>query len=106
MASERRIVSVKHFFSSGVYAKQQELRAGEFVMTHRHCYDHMSILAQGACKLTVDGVETEISAPRCVEIKANVSHRIEALQDSVWFCIHHTTETDVSKIDETLIHKE
>ena len=97
--------TVKHFFSDGVYAKQQFLPANHYVMTHKHNYDHLSILASGACRVSVGDKMDYLYAPACIEIKAGIEHRIEALADSVWYCIHHTDEKDVSKIDEVLIQK-
>jgi hypothetical protein len=32
-----------------------------------------------------------------------MNHSIEALEDTVWFCIHATEETDPTKVDEVLI---
>ena len=36
-------------------------------------------------------------------IVADVAHKIYAVTDIVWFCIHATNETDADKIDHTLI---
>jgi dTDP-4-dehydrorhamnose 3,5-epimerase-like enzyme len=44
-------------------------------------------------------------APVAVTIRAGVSHGIVALEDSVWFCIHATDETDPAKVDEVVIQK-
>lgn len=94
---------IKHYFSDGVYAKEQYLPAGCYAMTHSHKYSHLSILAKGVCIITVDGIAKELTAPECVEIKAGVAHRIEATRDSVWYCVHHTDEKDPDKIDAQLI---
>jgi hypothetical protein len=44
-------------------------------------------------------------APACIEITKNTLHNIEALEDSVWFCVHATEETNLDLIDEVLIGK-
>lgn len=74
---------------------------------HKHNYDHLSILAQGKVKVLFDNdvVET-YTAPACINIVKDVNHTILALEDSVWFCIHQTEETDVNKVDQVLIKKE
>jgi hypothetical protein len=36
-------------------------------------------------------------------VPAGVEHKITALSDIVWFCVHGTTETE--NIDEVLIEK-
>jgi quercetin dioxygenase-like cupin family protein len=96
-------LGVVHHFSAGLYAKQMLLPAKHFVVSHAHAYDHLSILAKGDVTVEVDGVRTEYKAPACINILAGQHHIITAHEDSVWFCIHATEETDANKIDEVLI---
>lgn len=95
--------AVAHYFSDGVYAKQMTLQAFHIAQTHAHKYSHLSILAKGRVVVTVDGQEQEYKAPTCIEIKAGLSHSIEAIEDSTFFCVHHTFETDANRVDEVLI---
>lgn len=95
-----------HHFSSGTYAKQMHLPKGYVAFSHSHDYDHLSILAKGSVILRTDHYTKQYEAPVCITIEANTHHQIESLEDAVWFCIHATEETDVSKIDEVLIGKE
>ena len=97
------VEAVAHFFSDGVYAKQLTLLKGHIALTHKHIYDHLSILAQGEVELTLDGIKTRFTAPTCIDIKAGIEHQIEALTDSTFFCVHSSNEKDINKIDETLI---
>lgn len=94
-----------HHFSDGLYAKQMVIPAGHVVGSHAHAYSHLSVLAKGDVILEADGVQTEVSGPACIDIKAGVTHRVFAKTDAVWFCIHATDETDVDKIDEVLVTK-
>lgn len=94
---------IAHFFSDGLYAKQLTLDAFHIAETHKHKYSHLSILAKGKVIVTVEGKEETFTAPTCIEIKAGLSHSIEALEDSVFFCCHATSETDIEHIDEVLI---
>ena len=96
-------LGVVHHFSSGLYAKQMLLPAKHFVVSHAHTYDHLSILAKGDVTVEVEGVRTEYKAPACINISAGLHHTITAHKDSVWFCVHATDETDVTKIDNVLI---
>ena len=96
-------LGVAHHFSAGLYAKQMHLPAKHFAVSHAHAYDHLSILAKGDVSVEVDGVRTEYKAPACINILAGQHHTITAHEDSVWFCIHATQETDADKIDEVLI---
>lgn len=94
-----------HHFSDGLYAKQMLIPKGFIAGTHAHTYSHFSILAKGRVILRTDEYNQEYAAPACIEIKAGVHHLIEALEDSAWFCIHATTETDPNKVDEVLIER-
>lgn len=97
---------IEHHFSDGLYAKQMFLPKESLVCQHQHTYDHLSILAQGKVKVLFDNdvVET-YTAPACINIVKDLNHTILALEDSVWFCIHQTEETDVNKVDQVLIKK-
>jgi quercetin dioxygenase-like cupin family protein len=94
-----------HHFSSGVYAKQMRLPKGSIALTHKHKHDHLSILAQGMVMLETPEGRQLYSAPAAVTIRAGIPHGITALEDSVWFCIHATDETDPAKVDEVVIQK-
>ncbi len=99
--------NIKHHFSDNTYAKEMTLPKGCVAMSHKHSYSHLSCLAQGECILTIidNGVEvkTNHKAPDMIEIRADIEHQIEAVEDIVWYCIHGTTEKDVDKIDEVAI---
>ena len=96
-------LGVIHNFSDGLYAKQMVIPKGYVVGQHAHKYSHLSILAKGKVIVKTDNAEVEYTAPACLEIKEGVHHAVEALEDTVWFCIHATDETDPDKIDNVLI---
>ena len=98
-------MQVAHFFGDGIYAKEMRVPAGYQVGKHVHTYSHLSILASGRVRLTTGEFYKDYTAPACIEIKAGVQHVIDALEDSVWFCIHATDEKDASKVDEVLIRR-
>lgn len=95
-----------HHFMNGVYAKELHIPRGFVLVSHRHRYDHLSILASGEIWLTVDGATRTINGPRAITIRAGTEHTVRAITDAVWFCVHPTDETDIEKIDETLIEKD
>lgn len=97
---------IVHHFSSGVYAKQMSIPKGFTALSHSHAFDHLSILASGKVIVSTDEGITEYTAPTAITIKAGVHHAIYAMQDSSWFCVHATDETDPDKVDEVLIEKD
>lgn len=98
-------LEVVHHFSQGMYAKRMVLKEGFAIGTHKHTFTHMSILAKGVARVEANGESKVYEAGECIEIAANIEHRIFALEDIVWFCIHATSVTDPELIDETLIAK-
>jgi len=98
-------LSTKHHFSDNLYAKEMIIPAGYIAGMHKHKYSHLSILAKGRALIKTDEYNREIEAPYCLDMEADIKHEILALEDCVWFCIHATDETDVSKVDEVLISR-
>jgi quercetin dioxygenase-like cupin family protein len=93
-----------HHFSDGLYAKEVALKANSLASQHKHTYDHLSVLAKGRVRVLFEGGEVqEYVAPACINIVKDVNHTVLALEDSVWYCIHATSETDVDNIDNVLI---
>ena len=96
-----------HHFSEGLYAKEMNLAKGTFLVQHKHTYDHLSILAKGHVKVLFEGeLCKEYIAPACINIVKGVNHSVLAMDDSVWYCVHATDETDADHIDESLIKEE
>ena len=96
-------LNITHHFSDGLYAKQMHLPKDHYAETHSHHYSHLSILAKGKVIVELDGIKTEYTAPACIEIKAEAKHKITALEDVTWYCVHATEETDPNKVDQVLI---
>ncbi|MFZ9966406.1 MAG: hypothetical protein ACO3IN_05345 [Steroidobacteraceae bacterium] len=94
---------IEHHFSSGVYAKETHIPAGQWLVSHAHKHDHLSILAQGTVELLVDGSRKVILAPACLTIHAHKHHGVKALTDVVWYCIHATDCADAAEVDDVLI---
>lgn len=97
----------QHHFSDGLYAKEIHVPEGMMVIQHKHTFSHLSVLAKGKVVVLIDGEEPQvITAPACLDIKADTVHGIKALENVVWFCIHATDEKDPAKVDEVIIKKE
>ena len=92
-----------HHFSDGLYTKEMHIPKGFVAITHAHAYSHLSILSKGSVVVRTDDKIQTYQSPACLEIKKGIHHSIEALEDSVWYCIHATDETDVDSIDKVLI---
>lgn len=80
----------KHYVGGEVYVKEAFLEhVGDFIVSHSHDYDHLSLLATGRVRVTVDGEVTEYGARSGILVKAGKEHKIEALEpNSLWYCVH------------------
>lgn len=64
-------------------------RAGDFEVGHTHQFDHLTLLAKGQLRVTVDGIETVFTAPHMIYIHKDKVHEMVALvDDTVAYCIH------------------
>lgn len=82
-------------------------KAGDTEIGHTHQFDHLTLLAKGKLKVTVDGVSSEFTAPHMIYIHKDKVHELEALTDeTVAYCIHALRDKDSGEIlDPTMIPK-
>lgn len=74
-------------------------KAGDIEIGHTHQFDHLTLLAKGKLKVTVDGVATEFTAPHMIYIRKDKVHELEALTDeTVAYCIHALRDKETGEI--------
>jgi hypothetical protein len=75
---------------ANLFARQMHfVKAGDKELGHTHVFDHLTLLASGALRVTVNGAITEFRAPHMIYIKADHQHELVAIEDNtVAFCIH------------------
>ena len=74
-------------------------KAGDTELGHAHQFDHLTLLAKGTLKVTVEGVATEFTAPHMIYIHKDKVHELEALTDeTVAYCIHALRDKDNNEI--------
>lgn len=89
---EVTISCVANLFNRMMYFK----KAGNIEPGHTHQFDHMTLLAKGKLRVTVEGKTTDFTAPYMIYIHKDKKHTLEALTDeTVAYCIHalHDRET-------------
>lgn len=70
-------------------------RAGDVEQGHTHTFDHLTLLAKGRLRVTVDNQVTDFTAPNMIYIKADKTHKLESLTDeTVAYCIHALRSID------------
>ena len=82
-------------------------KAGDVEIGHTHQFDHLTLLATGKLKVTVEGVVTEFTAPHMIYIHKDKVHELEALVDeTVAYCIHALRDKENNDIlDPSMIPK-
>jgi hypothetical protein len=94
------VAQIRHIHSDGVYIKAFRVPAGLQFYTKRFADEHISILGQGSVIVEKGDKKFKVVAPAHVVIDAMTRCKIVTLEDSVWYCIHVTTETDQAVLDE------
>lgn len=99
-------VEIKHYFAAGVYIKESHILAsGKELKKHTHDYDHLSILVSGAARVVIGGVEHIFNGFHVLKIEAGVPHKVTAITDIVWLCVHATDDTNPNTVDISLMSK-
>jgi quercetin dioxygenase-like cupin family protein len=74
-------------------------KAGDIEMGHTHQFDHLTLLAKGKLKVTVEGTTSEFTAPHMIYIHKDKRHELQALtDDTVAYCIHALRDKDTGDI--------
>lgn len=82
---------VANLFSRMMHFKQ----AGDTEFGHCHQFDHLTLLASGALRVTVEGKTTDFKAPHMIYIHKDKMHELVALEDNtVAYCIHALRDGD------------
>lgn len=81
---------------ANMFAKQMcFLKAGDTEDGHKHEFDHLTLLASGSLRVTVEGKDTDFKAPHMIYIHAEKNHKLVALEDNtVAYCIHALRDGD------------
>lgn len=81
---------------ANLYSRMMHFRkAGDIEVGHTHQFDHLTLLAKGKLKVTVEGQVTEFTAPHMIYIQKDKVHELEALTDeTVAYCIHALRDGD------------
>jgi quercetin dioxygenase-like cupin family protein len=75
---------------ANLFSRQMHFKnVGDMEMGHTHPFDHLTLLAAGSLKVTVEGKETVFKAPHMIYIHKDKIHELVALEaNTVAYCIH------------------
>lgn len=94
------MLEVKIGCVANLYSRMMHFKsAGDVEVGHTHQFDHLTLLAKGKLKVTVEGVVSEFTAPQMIYIHKDKIHQLEALTDgTVAYCIHALRDKDTNEI--------
>lgn len=92
---------VVHRFGPGIYIREVTLKAGIFALGHRQKTEHLNIILKG-CVEMLDG--SVLTAPLLFVGKPGRKCGY-VREETVWLNVYSTHETDVEKLEDTLIEK-
>lgn len=97
---ESNMPEIKYGHVSNLWTRQMYFRkAGNTEYGHTHAFDHLTLLAAGAVRITVEGTASEFTAPHMIFISKDKRHEITALvDDTVAYCIHAHRDMDTGDI--------
>jgi hypothetical protein len=95
---------VTHRFAPGVYLREIAMPADTVVIGRVHKTEHFNVLIKGACLIVhADGSREELRAPMTFVSGAGVQKVLYILEDMIWQTIHVTPETDMQKLEESIV---
>ena len=85
---------------SNLWSRQMNfINAGDIEHGHKHHFDHLTLLATGALRVTIDGKDTDYKAPYMIFISKDKHHELTALENNtVAYCIHALRDKDTGDI--------
>lgn len=94
---------------ANLYSRMMHFKkAGDIEIGHTHQFDHLTLLAKGKLKVTVEEQVTEFTAPHMIYIHKDKIHELVAMvDDTVAYCIHALRDKENNEIlDPSMIPAE
>ena len=92
------VARYRHVQAPGVYVKMTQVPKGLRIYSKQLPDDHVVVLAHGKLHVDVNGKATVFTAPASYVIPANTRVQVVTMEESVWYCVHATDETDLEKL--------
>src|ERR1017187_4568160 len=96
-------LTVKHYFSNGVYARELFIPAGTLLTGKIHKFENLNIMSQGDMSVLTENGIKRVQAPFTIVSPAGTKRIAFAHTDTVWTTICATEETDLDKIENLLV---
>jgi quercetin dioxygenase-like cupin family protein len=98
-------IPVRHYFANGLYAREMTMPAGAVAVGKIHKTQHINVLSKGKVTIATEDGPRTVEAPYTWVVEAGKKAAAVAHEETVWtsFCVNPTNETDLDKLEATLI---
>jgi len=94
------VATMKHIQADGVYIQAYLVPKGTRLYSKFFPTDHVTILAHGSILMDDGETKKRYVAPAHHIFPANRRIAIVTIEDSVWYCVHATDETDLTTLEK------
>jgi hypothetical protein len=106
MGGDRVGPEVEHFFAHGLYGRKLLIPAGVLLMGKRQRNSNITTQIYGDIEVTTDDGPKRIAGQATFVAPGHTKRLGWTHAPTLWLTVHHTFETDLSKIEAELIEPE
>lgn len=94
---------VVHTFAPGLYARQMTIPKDGVIIGKIHRHAHINTISKGRVWVVTEFGKDEIIGPVTFVSQPGTKRVVVAQEDTIWTTYHPTNETDLAKIEESVI---
>jgi quercetin dioxygenase-like cupin family protein len=94
-----------HHFAPGVYVREFFLPKGMYFTSKIHKTTHIFIVASGVTIISDGNEQKKVVGPTVMVTKPGTKRAVFGVEDTTFFTVHVTDETDLDVIENNLIAK-
>lgn len=100
-------LETRHHFAPGVYVRELRIPAGVCLTGAVHKTEHLNICVQGVLRVVSATMPDKVVRGGDIFASPPGTKRAAYVEeDAIWLTVHATDETDVSKLEELLVHND
>lgn len=96
-------IEPRHYFAHGLYAREITIPKGTTLIGKIHLFSHINVISKGEIYvMTENGIEL-IKAPATIISPPGTKRVGFAREETVWTTFHACTETEISRVEDSLV---
>lgn len=96
----------RHHFAPGVYLREFFLPEGHYFTSKIHNTTHFLIVASGKTAIVSEKGREVVTGPAVILTTPGTKRAVYGIEDTTFFTVHVTEETDLGVIEEKIIAKD